>query len=290
MSPARKADKRGRSKGSLGSFVAVERYLLNSKAWLHLKPMARACYVEMAMAYNGSNNGRIAYATRVMAERLGVDKATASRAIAELERHGFLFVTQRSAYHIKRSAEFRLTAFKCDRSGEWASKLFMQWASEIQNTDAWVQLCGCTSATVKQKRPPKQALQLHQCNSFEDKDASHSCTSAPLLYSSHKQRAPLSPAKAGAANYRASVPTSPLNSQTPIATNNPAHGPDSFTTVTGQPLRSLAEIELSIPVAFEAELPWCRVSESNPLNAALARLGGSIKRAGQSPPTIHKAA
>jgi Helix-turn-helix domain len=287
---SRRTDKKGRSKGSLGSFVAVERYLLNSKAWLHLKPMARAAYLELAMAYNGSNNGRIAFASRVMAERLGVDKATASRAIGELERHGFLFVTQRSAYHIKRSAEFRLTAFKCDRTGDLASKLFMQWTFENKTSVAWMQLCGCTSATVKQKRPRKQTLQLHQCNSNAENETSHSCTSAPLLYSSHWPHAPHSPAKAGAANYGASVPTSPLNSQTPNATNNPAHGAESFTTITGQPLCSLVEIENNIPATLEADLPWQRVSEPNELKYALARLGCSIKRAGQSPLTIHKAA
>jgi hypothetical protein len=172
-----------------------------------------------------------------------------------------------------------LTAFKCDKTGELARKLFMQWSPEIQNTDAWVQLCGCTSATVKLKSKPKQALQLHQRNSFGDKEPSHSCTSAPLLYSSHWPQAPLSPAQTGAANQRASIPSSQRNSQNPLATNTPASGPESFTTITGQPLRSLDELENEISPMLEVDLPWQRVSEQNELKAALAKLGGTIRKA-----------
>ncbi len=280
MNRARKADKRGRSGGTLGSFVAIERYLMHSKAWLDLKPMARACYLELASAYSGSNNGRIVYSARMMAERLGTGKATASRAILELEAHGFVETAQASSFQnkIRMAAEYRLAAFMCDKTGALASKGFMRWEPNIQNTVSTAIPNGFTCDTVDKKRRRKQAVQFHQRYREVQNQVLNGFTSGPLLYSGHVPHTPHSPAKAGAANQRASVPTSPHNSQNSFAINNPAHGPDSFTTITGQPLPSLADIERTIAPTLDAALPWQRISQVDPLKAALARLGGAIRK------------
>ena len=59
MSKGRRANKTGRSKGKLASFVALERYLIMSPAWRALKPLPRAAYVELALCYDGKNNGNL---------------------------------------------------------------------------------------------------------------------------------------------------------------------------------------------------------------------------------------
>ena len=291
---SKRTDKKGRSKGILAPFAAMEHYVQNSLAYRKLPSTARAAYLEVLACYDGGNNGKIALSARELGDRLGMNKATASRALEKLQLHGFVFVTRRSSFHrkLKLSAEYRLTAFKCDRTGELASKLFMRWKPETQNTVAWAQLCGCTSATEDKKRRRKQTEQLHPCNHEGPKRPVHGCTHAPHLESAigSPVTSTASKAKAGAANYRAGVPTSPLHSRNPIAVNSPAHGPDSFTIVTGQPLKSLLEIELSIPDDFHSGLSWPSAFEANPLNAALARLGGSIKRAERPSSTTHKAA
>jgi hypothetical protein len=207
MSRNRKADKRGRSRGSMGSFVAVERYIMQTPAWRSLKPVDRAAYLELAYCYDGSNNGSIQMSARTMGERLGMDKATASRAIKELEAHGFIETARHSSFRLKLklAAEYRLTAYKCDATGALPSKAFLKWKPEIQNTVAPAQLHGCAPATEAQKRRRKQAEQLHPRNREASNLDSDSCTHAPLLYSNHVAAASMT-VQPGAANPQASAP------------------------------------------------------------------------------------
>jgi hypothetical protein len=57
------------------------------------------------------------------------------------------------------------------------------------------------------------------------------------------------------------------------------HRRDSLKTFNGQPLLTLREIESALPIHLEKYLPWQRVSEPNELKAALAKLGGEIRKA-----------
>ena len=132
----RKADKRGRSKGSLDPFVPLERYMLQSVAWRSLSATARATYVELAYGYTGTNNGRIQGSAQVIGDRLGMNKSTASRAIAELISNGFVEVVRASSFtqKLKAAAEYRLTAFKCDVTGTVPSRHFMRWVPDYSAT------------------------------------------------------------------------------------------------------------------------------------------------------------
>lgn len=132
----RKHDKTGRSKGSLWDFVALERYILKSPAWRSLDAVARAAYVEIAQAYNGSNNGRIVMSARMLADGLNVSKDTAARKIHILQERGFIERVKVGSFSMKvrHAAEYRLAAFRCDVSGAPASKTFMRQQPEIQNT------------------------------------------------------------------------------------------------------------------------------------------------------------
>ena len=131
-----KANKKGRSKGSLSDFVAIERYIMRSLAWRSLTPVARAVYSEVGFHYTGDNNGRIVISVRGMAASLGISKDTAARAMLILEERGFIETVKRGAFNMKQrhASEFRLTAFRCDKTGALPSKKFMKWTPEIQNT------------------------------------------------------------------------------------------------------------------------------------------------------------
>ncbi|MFT3986308.1 hypothetical protein [Aestuariivirga sp.] len=181
----RRHNKTGRGGNTLSSFIAIERYLLKSAAWRSLPMTARAAYIEMACLYDGGNNGLLIASARVMGERLGVNKATASRAIAELIERGFLALARQGGFNIKdrHAAEYRLTAYRCDKSGALASKEFLKWEAASSEH-------GCTSATVQlhpRNRGPKTtslpSLQLHPCNREGHLEGADGCTSAPPLYS-----------------------------------------------------------------------------------------------------------
>lgn len=130
----RRADRKGRSQGGLGPFVALERYLLDSAAWRFLTPVARAAYVEIAMLYRGDNNGRLVMSCRMLADGLGVSKDTASRALKRLIEVGLIEPVKKGAFSLKarHAAEYRLTAFRCDVTGAPPSKAFMRWRPEIE--------------------------------------------------------------------------------------------------------------------------------------------------------------
>ena len=132
----RKHNRTGRRKGD-GRFVALPHALLRSAAWQSLKPAERATYIEAAMPYDGSNNGFLAVSARRVADRLGISKSSAARALRALVEKGFLEVTCESAFNMKqrRATEYRLTLFKCDRTHALPSQAFQRWRpDENQNT------------------------------------------------------------------------------------------------------------------------------------------------------------
>lgn len=111
---------------------------MRTAAWLDLDATARAIYVEMAAIYAGpgSNNGRIRYSVRDAAANLHIGKSTASRALKRLETHGFIVTVRKGAFSwkLRHATEWRLTEFSCDVTGQLATRDFLQWTSQIQNS------------------------------------------------------------------------------------------------------------------------------------------------------------
>jgi hypothetical protein len=105
-------------------FVQLFKYMLRSPAWLSLSTVARAAYVQLALRYDGVNNGMIALSVRVLAEELGCGKDTASRALIELEDAGFIETLKIGSFSSRMASEYRLTTFRCDATGELPTKKF----------------------------------------------------------------------------------------------------------------------------------------------------------------------
>jgi len=137
MAVARKHDQTGRSKGE-GRHVRLYHWLIKSTAWKHLGALERAVYVEIVMRYagEGSNNGRLAYSVREAADSFRVSKATASRALRRLEEIGFIACVIKGGFNRKNrhATEWRLTEFRCDVTGDMASKDFMRWQPTVIST------------------------------------------------------------------------------------------------------------------------------------------------------------
>lgn len=125
----------GRSTGA-PRYVALYHWFMRTDAWHALDTVSKCAYVEMAGRYAGpgSNNGRIPFSVREMANALRVSKATASRALQRLQELGFIALTKQGAFSVKvrQATEWRLTEFGCDVTGQLATKDFTRW--EKQNT------------------------------------------------------------------------------------------------------------------------------------------------------------
>jgi Helix-turn-helix domain len=185
MTRRRKINKTGRGSNALSDFIPIERYIMRSTAFRSLKPTARAAYLEVCFCCDGSNNGRIQMSARILAERLGVEKSTAARALKNLIEHGFIQVTRQSAFSVKTKmcSEYRLTAFLCNVTGDLPSKEFMRWQPEIQNTVAPVPPHSGTCETEGTKATRNSSLQLRSRHCEGAKPFAYGGTGKTLLYS-----------------------------------------------------------------------------------------------------------
>jgi len=115
-------------------YVLLHRWMMRTEAWCDLDPVARCAYIELSGRYGGpgSNNGRIPCSLRELADVLHVSKATAMRAVDRLQDHGFIVLMKRGNFNfkLKHAAEWRLTEFGCDVTGELATKDFTLWRKQ----------------------------------------------------------------------------------------------------------------------------------------------------------------
>jgi hypothetical protein len=119
--------KQGRKSSGL-PFVQLFKYMLRSPAWLALSATAKAAYVQLASRYDGVNNGTLALSARTLAHELNVSQSTARRALIELEDAGFIETAKIGAFarRNRKASEYRLTAYRCDVTGELPTKKFMR--------------------------------------------------------------------------------------------------------------------------------------------------------------------
>jgi hypothetical protein len=129
-----RANRTGRSSGG-GRFTAVHEFMQSSAAWQALKPQDRAVYLEVARVYNGSNNGYLIRSVRQLAELANINKDTAGKCLGRLVDLGFVECATPGGFSRKtpHAAEWRLTQYKCDRTGAMGTKAFLRWRPEMQN-------------------------------------------------------------------------------------------------------------------------------------------------------------
>ena len=109
-------------------FVQLDTWLLDSKAWLSLKPAPRALYVQLKRLYNGHNNGEIYLSHREASKLLNVHRNSISGYFQELQNHGFIKQTQRhylGPSGIGQSSKWVLT--EASYLGKPATKEFMSY-------------------------------------------------------------------------------------------------------------------------------------------------------------------
>jgi DNA-binding MarR family transcriptional regulator len=111
-----KLRRKQRRKPSGLPFVQQHKYMLRWSAWRSLSPIERAAYIQLALRYDGVNNGSLALSARVLELELQCDKATASRALIRLEDVGFIETAKRETFarRNRKASEYRLTTYKCE--------------------------------------------------------------------------------------------------------------------------------------------------------------------------------
>jgi hypothetical protein len=121
---------RRKKKGRSGQpFVQLHTFMLKTRAWRSLSCTARAAYVHLASRYNGSNNGELGLGCRTLGDELGCSRATASRALLELEDAGFIDTMKIGSFarRNRKASEYRLTMFACNVTNTSATKRFLDW-------------------------------------------------------------------------------------------------------------------------------------------------------------------
>jgi len=123
-----KQGSKGRSKSG-PPFVQLFWFMLRSPAWRSLSAQERAVYLELATVYNGSNNGALALSVRDAAVRANIAKDTAARAFHTLVERGLAECVTPGGFSRKtpHAAEWRLTCYKCDVTGQRATRAFQSW-------------------------------------------------------------------------------------------------------------------------------------------------------------------
>ena len=110
-------------------YVRLTHRMMQTQAWRSLDGVARAIYLELAALYNGRNNGSVGLSVRQAAQAVGVSKATAARAMLLLQDRGFIAAVTKGRFfdRLRHATEWRLTEFKCDLTGQPASRDFDLW-------------------------------------------------------------------------------------------------------------------------------------------------------------------
>jgi hypothetical protein len=110
--------------------VRTHHRMMQTQAWRSLDGNARSVYLELAALYNGNNNGRIGFSARQAAKIMPVSRATAFRALVALQDRGFIVAMTKGRFDRQRHAtRWRLTEFKCDLTGQPASRDFEAWTT-----------------------------------------------------------------------------------------------------------------------------------------------------------------
>ena len=94
---------------SHGSFIALQKRLLNSDEFGQLSPYAVKLLLEIARHYNGKNNGDLAMPWSWLRERGWRSKSTISKAKRELIDTGFVVVTHRRGRLSRKPTTYAIT-------------------------------------------------------------------------------------------------------------------------------------------------------------------------------------
>lgn len=90
-------------------FAQLSDTLLNSPAYLDLKPAPRALLIEFLRIYRPSRNGQLTIDTATAQHRINSSEKVTDRAFYELAEHGFIKLTKHHSWTTKKGREWAIT-------------------------------------------------------------------------------------------------------------------------------------------------------------------------------------
>ncbi len=119
-----------------GQYAPLTYSLIRSPAWRSLSGPAIKVWIELHSRYNGSNNGKLFLSLNEAAEILGMGKATAQRAFAELSTKGFIALVTEGNWYSRKAHEWRITTkpMETPKGRILATNDWHHWRLEKQNT------------------------------------------------------------------------------------------------------------------------------------------------------------
>ncbi len=123
---------RDKKNEKLPGFTPLIHYTMQTPAWKALSVYAKALYPELKRraGIHGAKNGAFFMAVREVAEYLGCDKNTASKALHDLQRKGFLVPVQIGHLGIEgvgKATIWRLTELGVVGKSQPPTKEYMRW-------------------------------------------------------------------------------------------------------------------------------------------------------------------
>ncbi len=106
MSSAATKRKRRRGRATAGRFVSIPHVVLESSSYINLSPRAVKLLLDVALQYDGRNNGNLTVAWGFMAERGWSSKDTLSKAVQDLIEANLIVKT--------RTGRFMNPGARCD--------------------------------------------------------------------------------------------------------------------------------------------------------------------------------
>lgn len=126
----RKFDQRGRRTSIHGTYLP--RALLETDAWRALSPKAQMAYIWLRLEWKGkrfNNNGKMQLSYRQAGRCIGISKDTAMVAFHELQKKGFIVVTELGALGIEgegKGPRYELTDLEMPKS--LPSQKYLGWS------------------------------------------------------------------------------------------------------------------------------------------------------------------
>lgn len=115
-------------------YTQMVRTMMETDAWRALSTSSQALYPWLRLEWRGpkfNNNGRIRLSVRQAAECLGCNVKTAARALHELQKKGFIYVTEGARLGLSgeaKSPSLELTELPMPASNSHTGrKLYMKW-------------------------------------------------------------------------------------------------------------------------------------------------------------------
>ena len=101
---------------SNNSFVQIPKFMQDSIGYKSLalhSAGALLVYIDLAIRYNGANNGDISYSVREGKQNLGFNPNTVAKYLKALERYGFIITTQKGGFDFKKrhASTYEITMF-----------------------------------------------------------------------------------------------------------------------------------------------------------------------------------